>query len=269
MAVKLKRLWFYIKLYPYFVSRSVQSRMSYKSDFFLGMAASALMQGLGYVFIWAVFQGIPEMNGWSFYQMVFVYGMAAISLGLNEFLFAGSWEVGKLVRDGSFDRLLLRPVGTMFSILAADVALHGLGSVLFGLAVCIVALCRLQLALSLGKILFWIVAMACGALIFFSVNMICATVSFWVTDISSAMVMVQNVSEFTKYPIAIYGRKLQMLLTFVIPFAFSSYYPTGFLLGMEDSPIYWLGPIAAAAVAVTAASLFWKYGTGKYQSAGG
>ena len=67
MAVK--RLWFYIKLYPYFVSRSVQSRMSYKSDFILGVTASALMQALGYVFIWAVFQGIPEMNGWSFYQI--------------------------------------------------------------------------------------------------------------------------------------------------------------------------------------------------------
>ena len=142
-------------------------------------------------------------------------------------------------------------------------------SVLFGLAVCIVALCRLHLALSFGKVLFWLVAMVCGALIFFSVNMICATLSFWFTDVQSAMVMVQNVSEFTKYPIAIYGRKLQMLLTFVVPFAFSSHYPTGFLLGMESSPIYWLGPIVASAVAVTAAALFWRYGTGKYQSAGG
>ena len=106
MAVK--RLWFYIKLYPYFVSRSVQSRMSYKSDFILGVTASALMQALGYVFIWAVFQGIPEMNGWSFYQMVFVYGMSAISLGLNEFLFAGSWQVGKYVRDGSLPYFCLR-----------------------------------------------------------------------------------------------------------------------------------------------------------------
>ena len=113
----------------------------------------------------------------------------------------------------------------MFSILAADVALHGIGSVLFGLAVCIVALCRLQLVLSLGKILFWIVAIACGSLIFFSLNMICATLSFWVTDVQSAMIMVQNMSEFTKYPIAIYGRKLQVFLTYVIPFAFSSYYP--------------------------------------------
>ena len=137
------------------------------------------------------------------------------------------------------------------------------------MAVCIVALCRLQIALSLMKILFWIMAMACGALIFFAVNIICATIAFWVTDISSAMVMVQNVSEFTKYPIAIYGRKLQVFLTYVIPFAFSSYYPAGFLLGVENRPIYWIGPVVAAALAVTAAALFWRYGTGKYQSAGG
>ncbi len=70
-----ERLWFYLRLYPYCVVRSIQAKMSYKSDFILGVTASILMQSLGFVFVWAIFQGIPEMNGWNFYQMVFVYGM--------------------------------------------------------------------------------------------------------------------------------------------------------------------------------------------------
>ena len=265
----VKRLWFYLKLYPCLVSKSIQGTMSYKGDFFLGAGASVLMQSLGFVFLWAVFREIPEINGWSFYQMVFVYGMSAISLGLNEFLFAGSWNVGRYIREGSLDRLLLRPIGTMFSVFADDVGIHGLGSVLFGLAVCITSLCRLQVGFSVGKLLFWLVAMVCGALIFFSVNMICAALAFWVTDSQSAMILFQNTSEFCKYPITIYGRGLQILLTYIIPFGFCSYYPAGFLLDMSSKPICWLGPLVAAGTALTASKLFWRFALGKYQSGGG
>ena len=265
----MKRLWFYIKLYPYFVSRSVQARMSYKGDFILGVVASILMQALGFVFLWTIFQGIPEVNGWNFDQMIFVYGMSAISLGLNEFLFAGTWKLTGYVQEGELDRLLLRPVSTMFSILAADVTLHGLGSVLFGLAVCITSLVKLQITLSVGMVLFWIVSIACGALIFFAANMLMATLAFWVTDSQSAMMVLQNVSDFGKYPAAIYGKWLRILISFVIPFAFTSYYPAAFLLGISNRPIYWIGPVVAAMLCVTVAALFWRFALSRYQSAGG
>ena len=264
-----ERLWFYLRLYPYCVVRSIQAKMSYKSDFILGVTASILMQSLGFVFVWAIFQGIPEMNGWNFYKMVFVYGMSAAALGLNEFLFAGTWRVKMHIHQGTLDRILLRPVGTLFSVLTDDVGLHGLGSVLFGLAVCIVSFSRLHMALSLGKILFWTAAVVCGSLLFFAVNLICAALAFWVTDSTSVMILTQNISEFGKYPMVIYGRKLQMLLTYAVPFGFAGYYPSAFLLGMDNGLIYWLGPLAAAAVAVTAAGLFWKFALGRYQSAGG
>ena len=265
----MKRLIFYVKLYPYFVSRSVQARMTYKADFILGVLASMLMQALGFVFIWAVFREVPEMNGWTFDKMMFVYGMSAICLGLNEFLFAGTWAVGGYVQEGSLDRLLLRPVSTMFSVMAADVTLHGIGSAIFGLGICVVSLVNLQLELTLVTLLFWIVAMVCGTLVYFAINMICATLAFWITDTGSAMMLLQNVSEFSKYPTAIYQRFLQIILSFVIPFAFTSYYPSVFVLGMSHKPIYWLGTILAAVVLVLLSVLFWRYALSKYQSAGG
>ena len=265
----MKRLWFYIKLYPYFVSRSVQARMSYKGDFILGVVASILMQSLGFVFLWTIFRGIPEVNGWNFDQMIFVYGMSAISLGLNEFLFAGTWKITGYVQGGELDRLLLRPVSTMFSILAADVTLHGLGSVLFGLAVCITSLLSLEITLSVGMVLFWIVVMVCGALIFFAANMLMATLAFWVTDSQSAMMVLQNVSEFGKYPAAIYGKWLRILVSFVIPFAFTSYYPAAYILGIEIGMIYYIGPIAVTLICLAVTVTFWRFGLAHYQSAGG
>lgn len=265
----MKKLLFYIKLYPYFVSRSIQGRMAYKGDFILGLIASMLMQTLGFVFIWAVFREIPEINGWNFDQMMFVYGMSAICLGLNEFLFAGTWKVGGYVQEGELDRLLLRPVGTMFSVMAADVTLHGLGSAIFGVVICIVSICSLHLQLSMMVIVFWVIAIVCGTLVYFAINMLCATLAFWITDTGSAMMLLQNVADFSKYPTAIYQRFLQVVLTFVIPFAFTSYYPAVVVLGMSTQPIYWIGTILAALVLVGLCSAFWKYALKRYQSAGG
>lgn len=174
----MKRIWFYIKLFPYFVSRNIQSKMSYSVDFFLGIVANILKQSLGFIFIWVVFERIPEVNGWTFEEMMFVYGMQAITLGLNEFLFAGTWSVSDYVKEGQLDRLMLRPVGTLFSVIATDVTFHGLGAAGFGLAICIISLTKLHIVLTVGKILFWIGAIACGMLIYFSINMWCATLAF-------------------------------------------------------------------------------------------
>jgi len=265
----LKRILFYLRLFPYFVSRNIQSKMSYNIDFFLGIIANIMRQSLGFIFIWVLFRNVPEIHGWNLYQMMFVYGMQAITLGLDEFLFAGTWSVSSLIQEGDLDRLLLRPVGPMFSIIASDVTFHGLGASLFGLVICIISLVKLKITLTAGMILFWIAAIVCGTLIYFSVNMICATLSFWVIDSSSAMMLMQNVSEFTKYPTSIYRAGLQILLTFIIPYAFTSYYPVAFLLGVSHSAFCWIGTFVAAFLSVLAAVAFWHFGLSKYQSAGG
>ena len=61
--------------------------------------------------------------------------------------------MGGYVQEGSLDRLLLRPVSTMFSVMAADVTLHGIGSAIFGLVICVVSLVNLQLELTLVTLL--------------------------------------------------------------------------------------------------------------------
>lgn len=265
----MKRLWFYLTLYPYFVSKCIKSRMSYRLDFFLGLIANALRQSLGFVFIWAVFRDIPEINDWNFYQMMFVYGMQAICVGLYEFLFAGIWSVENYVQHGELDRLMLRPISTLFSVMVADVTFHGLGAAIFGTAICIVALIHLKISLGIGMVLYWLISIVAGTMIYFSLNMLAATLAFRMTRISSVLMIVNNLSEFSKYPAALYSNTLQIFLSFVLPFAFTSYYPAAFILGKEMSLIYWAGPIIVACVCLLLSGLFWRIGLNTYQSAGG
>ena len=47
--------------------------MEYRADFLLGLIGFILVQGVGIVFIGLVFNSIPTLKGWSFYEILFIF----------------------------------------------------------------------------------------------------------------------------------------------------------------------------------------------------
>jgi ABC-2 type transport system permease protein len=73
------------------------------------------------------------------------------------------------------------------------------------------------------------------------------------------------------YPITIFGRPFILLVTFVLPFAFMSYYPVLALLGRPQEAIHPFLPYATPLVAclmVCIALTVWRSGVNRYQSTG-
>jgi ABC-2 type transport system permease protein len=74
--------------------------------------------------------------------------------------------------------------------------------------------------------------------------------------------------QFGRYPLTIYDAWVRFALSFVIPFAFASFYPTArFLHRPEFLREFWAVPLVAAATAALALSL-WKTGVARYHSTG-
>jgi ABC-2 type transport system permease protein len=86
-------------------------------------------------------------------------------------------------------------------------------------------------------------------------------------DIVSSMVLVHHLSEFAKYPLIIYHEAVQIILTWVIPYAFTSFFPVTFLLKKELLIFSFLTPAVAISVFLIAYS-FWNFGLKRYQSSG-
>ena len=76
----------------------------------------------------------------------------------------------------------------------------------------------------------------------------------------------------TMYPISMYPEAMQLILTFLIPVGWISFYPASGILGIENS-LYNGGfiPLITLAVGIavmTLAGLFFNHGLRKYESAG-
>ena len=125
-----------LSIWRVFASRNLQSKMTYRLDFFIGVIANALMQCIGYLAIWIVFRQVDGLAGWTFYEVLMMYGIGSLSSGLSEFCLDGVWSIGgQYVRKGELDRLLTRPLNPLLSILISKMEPHGLGQIIFGMII--------------------------------------------------------------------------------------------------------------------------------------
>ena len=72
----------------------------------------------GLFFIYLIYQKVPTIAGWSFWEIIFIYGILYFSEGIISFLFEGTWLLNGLINHGELDRLLLRPVPIVVQVLS-------------------------------------------------------------------------------------------------------------------------------------------------------
>ena len=93
--------------------------------------------------------------------------------------------------------------------------------------------------------------------------------SFWMQGPKNSLnYLVLSVGEMAKYPLIIYPGLLKGIFGYIIPYAYISYYPAGFLLGKKDMlpGCLLLFPVCIGMLWLSAVCL--KRGLGRYESAG-
>ena len=80
--------------------------------------------------------------------------------------------------------------------------------------------------------------------------------------------MLYMVNDFSKYPVSIYNKAVQAIITYVIPFAFTAYFPASYFLTGKD-PLFCIGgTVIAGSVLMILALFVWHKGVSAYESAG-
>lgn len=259
-----------LRLYGKLQILHLRVHLEYEADFWIGILGAGLRHTASFIFIWTLFSRIPLVNGWSLWEIAFLYGLSIIPVGLVELLYDGQWELRRLVNQGEFDRLLLRPLSPALQVITQLSSIHGLGSVLLGFWILAYAAQQLHLVWSVGTWFFLFATLASSILIIGSLNYITNCSVFWDPANSSSLpLLVQQTIEFAKYPVTMYGRLVQVLITWVLPLTFVSYYPGLVMLGKSD-PGLWLGYAAplAGPVLTLLTAIIWHYCLKAYQGVG-
>jgi ABC-2 type transport system permease protein len=248
----------------------LRAHLEYEADFWIGMLGAGLRTTSTFVFIWALFGRINQVQGWGMWEIASLYALAIIPMGLVELFYDGQWELRRLVNLGEFDRLLLRPLSPALQVVTQISSIHGLGTVLLGAVVLAAAASKLGLEWTPGHYLFLAASLAGSVLLIGSLNFITNCQVFWEPTPNAALsVLVQESVEFAKYPLGLYHSVVRFIVTWILPLAFVSYYPGLVLLGRPD-PKIWLGYAAplAGPLLTAVAALVWRACLRNYQGTG-
>ena len=256
-----------ISLYFSFLKASLKEMLIYRLDCIVGMISQIVTQLVEIIFIWIVFQNTDNLAGWNFLQILLLYGVTLIPIGISDFCFDALYDIGpKYIRNGEFDKILLRPVHPLISIVGSSKEFTALGYFALGLFLTITMLIKLMIPITIVLVLKIIFFSIVGAAIIGAINTIFSIASFWTYRSNEVIWSFYRVYTFAQYPLDIYNKFIKILITAILPFAFVAYYPAMNYLGMNSKMIY-IAPIIMIILWVIAIKV-WNLALSKYRSTG-
>ncbi|MER7723133.1 ABC transporter permease [Streptomyces sp. NPDC096323] len=262
-----------VRAYGLIVGMWLRSTMAYRASFVMTTFGNFAVTAFDFVAILLMFSHVDALGGYTLPEIALLYGASGTAFGLADLLMGSMDRLGRRVRDGTLDTLLVRPVPVLAQVAADRFALRRLGRVSQGLLVLGCALVTLDVDWTVAKVVLVPLMVVSGAGIFAAVFVAGAAFQFVAQDASQ----VQN--SFTyggatllQYPPTIFATDLVRGVTFVVPLAFVNWLPSLYVLG-RDYPlglpdwVAFLPPLVAGGCGALA-GWAWRAGLRAYRSTG-
>ncbi len=261
----------YLNTLSIFWSASVGAEMEYRVNFLISLFNSAVTLAGG-VFLLLVFYGSGyKMGGWSWPAALAVMGVYTLLDGFQQMLLAPNrTRITQMVRDGTLDFVLLKPIDAQFWLSLRQLSLWGAPNLVLGAAMVLYAGSSMPGGLTLGNVAPAVVGIVLGMAILYAMGYILSSLTIWFVKMENITFMMAALLEAGRYPVPAYSPLYRVFFTFVLPVAFMTTVPARMLGGGDatTSGGFWLlGSLAVAAGLILISRLFWLWALRHYTSA--
>lgn len=265
-----------LRLYWHFLRVYLKSQLEYRFAFFGDIFVNMMTFVTLYLSFWVLFQTFETMNGWGYWEVVFLYNLNLITYALSSLFFWGPMkQLETMVRTGEFDQFLVRPLHPLALLVYRQFQHTFIGHIVIASGIMVLCTIHLPIEWTINNIAFILLSIAGGTLIQAAVIILAASSAFWV--VRSGVVVdlsIYTIRNYINYPISIYGQAIQRILTFVVPYAFVNYYPAAAFFHKEEGfnpqfmQFYQYSSIIVGALLFTLAVTIFRHGVSRYEGAG-
>ncbi|EIT84653.1 ABC transporter permease [Fictibacillus macauensis ZFHKF-1] len=258
----------YVSIFFQYASQYLKTRLTYRADALVEIISDLLSQAVNLIFILVVFGHTSLLSGWSRDEMIFIYGFFLVPFALFGAFF-NIWDfTDRYIVKGEMDRILTRPIHSLFQIILERMELESLFGAVTGIVIMIVSASQLHLTFHWYDLFVFLLLAFSGAMVYAGIFISLASIGFWSDSRTDIMPMMYNIGNYGRYPVNIYNKVIRWVLTWILPFAFVGVYPSAYFLGKEEWYTYtYLTPVIG--IVFFFISLFlWNKGVTKYRGAG-
>ncbi|WLR42425.1 ABC-2 family transporter protein [Bacillus carboniphilus] len=258
----------YVSMFFLYISQYMKTRLTYRVDMVMEILSDLLFQGVNLIFILVVFDHTSFLNGWNRDEIIFIYGFFLVPFAVFASFF-NIWDFNeRYIVKGEMDRILTRPLHSLYQVVLERMELESLFGMITGLAIMFYAGANLGLSVSWYDPFIFVVLVLGGVFVYASIFIMLASISFWSDSRTSIIPMMYNIGNYGRYPVDIYNKVIRFVLTWILPFAFVGVYPSAYFLKREEWYGYaFLTPVVGAVFFIISI-MIWNKGVTKYRGAG-
>ena len=241
------------------VKYAIMKEMLNKTAFFMNVIMM-ILNNATFIIQWGILYSLKDnVGGYTFKQVLLIWGMAAGSYGLSRFFFKKAFELSDIINTGKLDSFLVQPKNVLLSVITTDVTPSALGDIVYGYIMLFI------FGFTIPRFFLYTLFIICGGFITVAISVIFSSLSFWfsktdiITDTINSLMI-----NFGTYPDGIFEGLAKGLLYTLIPVGFVVFVPVRTITQFN---IYsFLIIILVTIFLVTLAFIIFNKGLKKYSS---
>lgn len=257
-----------MKEYLKYFKINLKSEMQYKSSFILSFI-SQFFVFFGYYFtILCLFDKFSNVKGFTLYEVLLTFSIIQFGFAFCETFFRGVDVFDRLIVEGDFDRLLLRPQNILLQVFGSSISFVKLSRLLQAIIILIITIINIDIVWNTKKIITLIFMLLSSVLIFLGIFILAASYCFLtVKGLEVRNVFTDGGKHMAQYPIGIFRKGFIFIFTYIIPFGCVNYYPLLYLTDRVNNNLFIFVPLITIIYLIPCILIFYK-GVKRYSSVG-
>lgn len=255
-------------LYGKYMMMHIKSLMQFKVSFLLTSIGQFLVSFNIFLGVYFMFQRFQVVENFTYTEVILCFSIMLMAFTLAECFFRGFDTFSTMISNGEFDRILVRPKGIIFQVLASKMEFSRIGRLLQAIVMFWYGIVNAEIVWTFDKIIVVCMMIGAGIIVFASLFILYAGLCFFTLEgLEFLNIVTDGAREFGRYPVAVYGKAVTKFCTFIVPFALFQYYPFLYLIGKSSQAIYMVYPLFAC-LFIIPCYVVWRIGLYHYKSTG-
>lgn len=260
-----------VKIYAAVALASIRSQMQHRASFIMRTIGNYVAAYADIAGIWVLFSSFGALGGWTLAEIAVLTGMMNTAFAIAEGIGRGFDMFDRCIKQGDFDRVLLRPQSTAMQVLACELEVSRVGRLLQGVLMLTLGISAQPQPMGAAGYALIIASILGGVMLFMGLLLMQATLCFWtVESLEIFNVFTYGGLTMAAYPLDIYASWFRRFFLYVLPLGFINYLPSAMLFGKNlPYPAFtaYLAPVMGLAF-LGLGMLAWRVGVRRYRSVG-
>lgn len=258
----------FLSLFFEYLKQYSKTRLIYRWDFLAQFVTDLMFQGFNLIFILIAFSHTTQLKGWTQGEVIFIYGYFLIPWAFFAAFF-NIWTFNdRYIIQGELDRVLTRPVHSLLQVLMENMTPESLLGVINGLIVMVWGMSTMELKWAWYDLILFVFFVFGGVAVYGGINVALMSISLYTDSKNDIQPIIFNIGNYGRYPVNIYHRLIQIVLTWVLPFAFVGFYPASFFLDRHEWRYFALLTPVVGMIVLLLGLYCWNRGIRHYRGAG-